>query len=62
MISLLLSNPFSNMLDVKMWAIQRWEPALKAYYNNSLGSVTTPVTAAAAATNGLAKSVRAPGP
>ncbi len=31
-------------------------------YNNSLGSVTTPVTAAAAATNGLANNVREPGP
>jgi hypothetical protein len=31
-------------------------------YKNSRGSVTTPVTAAAAATNGEAKSVLAPGP
>ena len=31
-------------------------------YIKSRGSVTTPVTAAAAATSGLAKSVRAPGP
>ena len=31
-------------------------------YINSLGSVITPVTAAAAATNGLASRVRAPGP
>ena len=32
------------------------------YYNNSLGSVTVPVTAAAAATNGLASKVLDPGP
>jgi hypothetical protein len=34
----------------------------KIDYKNSLGSVTFPVTAAAAATNGEAKSVLAPGP
>ena len=32
------------------------------YYKKSLGSVTTPVIAAAAATKGLANSVRLPGP
>ena len=32
------------------------------YHINSLGSVITPVTAAAAATSGLANIVRAPGP
>jgi hypothetical protein len=32
------------------------------FQSKSLGSVTTPVTAAAAATSGLASMVRAPGP
>ena len=32
------------------------------FHNNSLGSVITPVTAAAAATKGDARMVRAPGP
>ena len=32
------------------------------YYMNSLGSVMTPVTAAAAAVSGDARMVRAPGP
>jgi hypothetical protein len=59
MIALLLPNTFYKL---KCEGIHRGIPAAKAYYNNSLGSVTTPVTAAAAATNGLAKSVRAPGP
>lgn len=34
----------------------------RTYYNNVRGSVITPVTAAAAATKGEAKTVRAPGP
>lgn len=36
--------------------------SLKPFQSNSRGSVTTPVTAAAAATSGLARSVLAPGP
>jgi len=35
---------------------------LRLNYISSLGSVITPVTAAAAATSGLASKVRAPGP
>ena len=37
-------------------------PKAEVDYKSSRGSVTTPVTAAAAATNGEAKSVLAPGP
>jgi hypothetical protein len=42
----------------------KWKRLLVSvlFYIKSLGSVTTPVTAAAAATNGLANKVRDPGP
>ena len=56
----------SSWFNIAMSAMNH-ELSTMNYYayssvNNVLGSVTTPVTAAAAATSGLASIVRAPGP